>query len=612
MSIHLLLKRSARRGQTLVMMAATGMVLALALMGIINVYQGVRLKIEVQAAADAAAYSTALTEARTFNFFAITNRAMAAHFAGTMLLYSELSYVTAVDDTLRQSELAWGDVRDASTCNLFNPTCCLMRQVAGHVRSDRARWRQMFHPILHAALQLSEHEWWGMDLAARHHYNAAMSLADAQSVAWQSLEKVIKNQMVANSVRHKLDDLEDGSDNSPYGNRLSAHVWPSEEEAPSAATWKALTRVTYPLGLPVVQVHPDNGSFGADWMRQGINDISSAANGARYDWGARQDFRLGSEFQLMFRYNMPHLDDHQVNGAVAAALLFQSTNITDVRGEAQSIQANAGISGNNSIRNQVRRNGNAFDGTNPRTQFSGAIGAYTDIDVTAKGVTALCNKSRTRTAQSAMRISSPLSFQNPLHQVHTASNDSLPGTFVKHRPEVNPRDAFPISIYPSVAHFNPGDLIQQQLQNQPSTWVLMEAQPQGIGTEASGNEDRMPWQLRGRFRFGVSGAGREYDLGITSGGRRGRDHQVFDKKRVGVMGALARGLTYYHRPPLNSPNGAQSWAERPNFMNPFWRAKLELFTTGGNQSEWPTAQQILADSGYPATQAIASEVPPAL
>jgi hypothetical protein len=607
------LKHASRGGQTLVMMALTGLLLAIALMGVINVYQGVKLKIEVQTAADTAAYSTALTEARTFNFFAISNRAMAAHFAGTMLLYSELSYVTAVDDSLRQAELAWNDVRNASNCSVFNPFCCVMRQVAGHVRSDRQRWQGLLHPVLHSALTNAESEWFGMDLAGRRHYHAGMALSDAQSVAFQKLEEIIEKRLVANSIRHKLDDPETGPQADPYGIRKSAHVWPSFETAHTQATWDALTKPVPPYNLPPVEVYPSNGMPGGPWSRQGINDISAGANGARYDWGTRQDFRLGSILTLAARLDMPHIDDpptgnHVVSKEVWALLLTQRTNIGTVMGEAQSIKGNTALS---AIRGQVRRGGNSFDGMSPRDEFSGAIGAYTDIPVVARGWTPLCSRTRTRTSQSAVRISGML--QSPLHQVHTGNGDGLPGTPLKHRFAQGPRDMFPISVYPSVAHFNPGPVWMNHLQNQPSAWVLMEAQPRGIGVGANGTEQRLPWQLRGRFGLGgTSGPGTEYDLGVTAGNRRGNTHEVGGEKSVGVMGALARGLVYYHRPPLNSPNGAQSWSERPNFMNPVWRAKLELYTTGGNQSGWSTARSILEQSGYQHTQDLATQIPPAL
>ncbi|AKF79497.1 pilus biogenesis operon protein [Myxococcus fulvus 124B02] len=96
MSRHRLL--SAPRGQALVLFALT--LLLLALMVLMTLGFGMRAKerVEIQMAADAAAYSQAVAAARTFNAISVMNRAQVAHMvamAGTQALISRSSQVYA-------------------------------------------------------------------------------------------------------------------------------------------------------------------------------------------------------------------------------------------------------------------------------------------------------------------------------------------------------------------------------------------------------------------------------------------------------------------------------------------------------------------------------------
>jgi len=85
----LLLRRN--RGQAMVLFALT--LLLLTLMVLMTLGFGMRAKerVEIQMAADAAAYSQAVSVARTFNAIAVMNRAQIAHMvamAGTQSLIS--------------------------------------------------------------------------------------------------------------------------------------------------------------------------------------------------------------------------------------------------------------------------------------------------------------------------------------------------------------------------------------------------------------------------------------------------------------------------------------------------------------------------------------------
>ena len=75
--------RRCEEGQALVLAAIFGLVLMLCVLGTVNLGRTVYQKVQLQAAADAAAYSQAAVEARVMNFTAYTNRAMGESVASS-------------------------------------------------------------------------------------------------------------------------------------------------------------------------------------------------------------------------------------------------------------------------------------------------------------------------------------------------------------------------------------------------------------------------------------------------------------------------------------------------------------------------------------------------
>ncbi len=86
------LKRS-EEGQALVLAVIFGLVLMVCVLGTVNLGRTVYDKVQLQAAADSAAYSQAAVEARVLNFTAYTNRAMVVHYASLMAATSYLTYI---------------------------------------------------------------------------------------------------------------------------------------------------------------------------------------------------------------------------------------------------------------------------------------------------------------------------------------------------------------------------------------------------------------------------------------------------------------------------------------------------------------------------------------
>ncbi|HYZ90357.1 MAG TPA: pilus assembly protein TadG-related protein [Myxococcales bacterium] len=80
-------------GQALVLGAIFALVLMLCVLSTVNLGRAVYDKVQLQTAADAAAYSQAAVEARVLNFTAYTNRAMVVHYAALMAAAAYLTWV---------------------------------------------------------------------------------------------------------------------------------------------------------------------------------------------------------------------------------------------------------------------------------------------------------------------------------------------------------------------------------------------------------------------------------------------------------------------------------------------------------------------------------------
>jgi Putative Flp pilus-assembly TadE/G-like len=97
--------RRDEEGQALVLAAVFGLVLMLCVLSTVHVGRTVYEKMQLQNAADSAAYSQAAMEARVLNFTAYTNRAMVVHYASILAATAYLTWAhflaTAIGPLLR-------------------------------------------------------------------------------------------------------------------------------------------------------------------------------------------------------------------------------------------------------------------------------------------------------------------------------------------------------------------------------------------------------------------------------------------------------------------------------------------------------------------------------
>ena len=109
-----------RRGQTLVLAALSLLLLALMVALSFNISHALRGKTRLQQHSDAMAYSLAVLEARTFNYFAIGNRAIAASYVAMNSLHAYMAAASVTSEMLRagQRNLQAIAVEEGALCAL--------------------------------------------------------------------------------------------------------------------------------------------------------------------------------------------------------------------------------------------------------------------------------------------------------------------------------------------------------------------------------------------------------------------------------------------------------------------------------------------------------------
>jgi hypothetical protein len=101
-------RRENSRGQVLALSCVLMFVVAMTTMLSFNLAQGIHEKMRLQSHSDSIAYSVATVEARSFNYLAYTNRAIAAGLVAQMSLHAWMSTASAAAATLEAGAMAFG------------------------------------------------------------------------------------------------------------------------------------------------------------------------------------------------------------------------------------------------------------------------------------------------------------------------------------------------------------------------------------------------------------------------------------------------------------------------------------------------------------------------
>jgi hypothetical protein len=125
--------RRAARGQALILTVLLMLFVTVAVFLTFSIGTRARRKIQLQALADSTAYSLAVAEARAFNFYAWSNRAIVAHNISILSVHAHTSYITFYEDMLGATANNFMLIAERAT----SPDKELLREIANsYLNSD--------------------------------------------------------------------------------------------------------------------------------------------------------------------------------------------------------------------------------------------------------------------------------------------------------------------------------------------------------------------------------------------------------------------------------------------------------------------------------------------
>lgn len=199
------MKPSLPRGQTMVLMVISLFLLTLMVTVTLSIGSKVREKMEVQAVADAAAYSNAAVTARVYNEIALLSRAQIAHMVSMAAVQSLISWSTlfranVAATSLNYTIISGQHAKDAARCcKKFSPCPHLC---ACSVAASAESGLKAFQVWVRDVAESMQFEALDTDAAAQslRLQNAAMRLHGVQLLEYTRLMGELNNQSLADEI----------------------------------------------------------------------------------------------------------------------------------------------------------------------------------------------------------------------------------------------------------------------------------------------------------------------------------------------------------------------------------------------------------------------------
>lgn len=597
---------ASQRGQSMPLGAVSLAICALMVFLTLNIGRAVHEKIRLQNATDARAFSYAVQEARTFNYIAYTNRAIANTYVAMASLHAYMTEAAMMADAdfgmfeamleIAAQEFAeclcyWGIPCKIQHCihsveALINAGVYVAKWVGGDVGS----WiRELDSPFMNSMKALNLH---------------LQVLSDTQTVL---VDATYLNFLTTV-------DREKGKPNTVMG--ASVMSAPVKEMGPAGAGIAAMnalqfrTATTSQLGTRVVE-------------------MTSVANATRpfFTWDRGGEIGPPVIPNVILQPILSQVKKQAAVSGFNAYTIHQLPNIVYESG-GRTAFVQGGFPGFESLTPDAPANaqGNAIDSFDyaigfvswkdgaaiiPNFPLLGPIGPGELItSAQAKGMTSreqqgqqqgmnqanqsINNARNDVRGNSHMSSSDKNNALNALNQAQNQLNSGGSSANPKHRVDLginidNPHSGSehntPKFDFGSFTDFNISDQGKDRF-NQPVVYA-------GLESDLRVNE----WGQRGPWELKQSGG-----LKINTGGASGTLVLGDDPARQGKGQAVAKAMVYYHR--------FGDWSEYPNFFNPYWRAKMDSFDSMTELTEVLAAG--LATTYGPATDAAAAIDPGAV
>ncbi len=265
----------AARGQSLVLAAFLMLVVTVAVFLTFAIGARVRRKIQLQAVADSTAYSLAVAEARAFNFYAWSNRALVAHNISILSVHAHQSYLSFYEDMLaataknfrRMSQQVTGIERDRLEYiadiyldSDFNPKDghgCVWRTIKGkrkcivdadcvgnrecEYEDSRKRGAKFFHDVWHT--KDSSNTCYRLVEGSRNHFRKVELLRAHQLGVESQLELMMTGER-SDTMSSKDLELLEFSTRNRLGDRMYQNIPDKEHPWPNTSLAQNLARLT--------------------------------------------------------------------------------------------------------------------------------------------------------------------------------------------------------------------------------------------------------------------------------------------------------------------------------------------------------------------------------
>jgi hypothetical protein len=559
--------RRGSPGQSMVLGAVALLCLTLGVLATLNLGQAVHEKIKLQNTADAAAYSLATLEARTFNYIAFTNRVQITHYHTAMVVQSYVSYAGyalgifgTATDILRALYYANRD-----WCSRLpypaNIPFCIASGIEGPISAFADVMMgvaNVFYEVAHIASQYFVEAMSLYNRDAMHRRIQLMKAAQLNVHLLTGMQEFVK----------KNDQQLGWTANNNMFNMLLNTVMNSYEY------WSAYDKAS---GM-------NPAAFGLLFAASDLTKYKKDAS----DANVKEAQAIMAEIANATR---AHKDVYDRSGTAFATTIF-GTVTGQKKGQTRLIGKQGSIDPKPEIA-AIRSQGHYGECTGDRLASDDFISAGSGFGVgglvftTVPRVTTIGDGIRTEygggkhykySVRSSYQGPQGMTTVPPPNQGPTPSRRSFETESNKHKwtgsPYLSPY--FKFKPYPGSDKNISGPDLKAREYNQPSTWMYLNKRPENFQT----GQNQKPWHQkfsisgpkRGNFvRSGSAGGNNNLVFQATGGSSVSLDTTIGGERTAFLdflqgLNVLSRGQVYYHRP--------GDWKEMPNFFNPFWRARL--------------------------------------
>ncbi len=508
------------RGQAIVLAGLLMLFVFVAVMLTFAIGHRTREKIKMQALADSGAYSLAVAEARTFNFWAFTNRARVAHDVAILSVQSHISYITYLEGIMDATgralnQTAWEMGLECLALCWNSGICCQCPMDIKAVRKTAKYFRGSDWP----AAKWMHEQWHQSDTwdkviggAAVSHYLAIGALrAEQYWMGAQLLEEIARGpQRLAQTVDPKI--------NAP------------------ALSGDAVT-LGYLIGNPVtgeggaVYFPPpgQKGEAGDDWL-----EIAAATR--HNNWVTNRSFVWASL---------------NWDGALAIGLSKMVSNcIYEVwptaNGNAKITQTANSASG---LAGRIHS-----DQSDTMRGWGGEPEGYGAEDHGSVNVFVECYDGCVGYGRGSTQVGVFAEAQD--HNKHFYSDSPVNKSENDIPAHKLPSTGGEDRIYMTHPRYKWG----KQDTNVDSVWNY----PKTVTLLTKEMPPKTPSGDKQIYDF-------NFDMTLPLPAHFTTTQSKGDTQANGKMAAIAGGMAYYHKP---KKGNSDAWKEPPSFWNPFWRAKL--------------------------------------